>query len=64
MISMEKYLNPHRGAFYSSVTGTLAVAFDEAWQSVQASNGPYGTDENAEAARATLAQVISLVLLC
>lgn len=61
---MEKYLDPHRGAFYSSVAGTLAVAFDEAWQSVRAGGGPYAIGENAEAARAALAShIIGAALL-
>lgn len=64
VISIEKYLSPHRRAFYASVAGTLAIAFDEAWQIVQASYGPYANEETAEATRAALAShIIGAALL-
>jgi hypothetical protein len=55
---MYGYLKEHSRAFNPHEVRTLVAAFDKAWESAQASGGPFDTDATAESARAILAKHI------
>ena len=55
---MYGYLQEHIGAFGPAEIRILVSAFDQAWESIQASEAKFDTGAHAENARATLAKHI------
>jgi hypothetical protein len=55
---MHGFLKEHPGVFDPDDVRILVAAFDQAWESVQASGAPFDTDGQAQSARAILAKHI------